>query len=345
MAIFDLDARPGTKTHGLVKVGELAFGSPITLPVMVLSGEGKGPLLWVCGNVHGDELNGPLAMMELYRELDPARIRGSLVLTPLLNAPAFMDRAKMASLDRLDMDTVFPGDPQGLQAERTAQVLFREITRHADAVINLHSHNTRFEAIPYANYKIVPGADPAVTRRSQDLAAAFGTRVICRIDLATADGELPGVTRGALDICCISRGIPAFMAELGAGGRAEPHNIALAKQGLVNVMSLMGMCQGDRLVQARQVVIQRRRFLRANRGGYLQVLARLGEIHPRGVPYARLFNWWEDLDLPCLEREAYVIATRVNPLVATGEKMIMLGTEWTEESARPEAWPQAASPA
>lgn len=344
MAIFDLDDRPGSKTHGLVKVGELAFGSPISLPVMVVSGAEKGPVLWVCGNVHGDELNGPLAMMELYRELEPARLRGTLVLTPLLNAPAFMDRSKLASLDRLDMDTVFPGDPQGLQAERTAHVLFREITRLADAVINLHTHNTRFEAIAYANYKIVPGADPKVTRRSQDLAAAFGTRVICRIDLATADGELPGVTRGALDIGCMSRGIPAFMAELGAGGRVEPHNIALAKQGMVNVMSLMGMCQVDRLVPARQVVIRRRRFWRANRGGYVQVLARPGEIHPQGVPFARLFNWWEDLEAPCLNQDAYVIATRVNPLVATGEKVIMLGTEWGEEAMRPEAWSHAALP-
>ena len=338
MKIFHLEPRPGQKTHGMVQVGELPFGSPISLPVMILRGERPGPVLWICGNVHGDELNGPLAMMELYRELDPVGVRGTLVLTPLLNAPAFMDRAKMAIMDRLDMDTVFPGDPNGLQAERTASVLFEEIVRHADAVINLHTHNTRFTAVPYTNIKIVPGAAPEVTTKAHDMAAAFGAGVICRIDLNKADGELPGVTRGALDICCLAQGIPAVMAELGSGGRSEQRNIALAKLGIINVMKLMGMRPGERQCPAKQLVISRRGFLRANRGGYVQVLARLGAIHPKAAPYARLFNWWEDLDAPCLDDDVYVIAVRVNPLVATGEKIIMVGQEWKTDSLKPVVW-------
>ena len=48
---------------------------------------------------------------------------------------------------------------------------------------------------------------------------AFGVVTNCVVDLRGDTNELPGVTSGALDITCMKDGIPAFMGEMGQGGK------------------------------------------------------------------------------------------------------------------------------
>jgi len=92
--------------------------------------------------------------------------------------------------------------------------------------------------------KLIPGVDERVNRTAEGMQKAFGVRTNCLVNLARAAGELPGVTSGALDITCMKDGIPAFMGEMGQGGKIEKPYVNAAKEGILNVMIYLGMLSG-----------------------------------------------------------------------------------------------------
>src|SRR5262249_26317311 len=77
-------AKPGLAT-GVLRTGDLPDGEPITIPVMILKGESDGPVLWLHGCVHGDELCGAYIIHELMRSLDAKKLTGAVVALPILN--------------------------------------------------------------------------------------------------------------------------------------------------------------------------------------------------------------------------------------------------------------------
>lgn len=92
------------------------------------------------GTVHGDELNGSYAAWELSRELDPEKMSGTFIVTPICNPIAFEARNKISAIDSMDMDTAFPGDPKGMLTQRIAYVIYEEIRKHAKALISFHTN-------------------------------------------------------------------------------------------------------------------------------------------------------------------------------------------------------------
>ena len=74
MKIGTCEAKKGCLTKGWLEVGELAMGSPIRMPVMILQGEKDGPVLWINSTVHGVEVNGILICRELAEEIDPKEL-------------------------------------------------------------------------------------------------------------------------------------------------------------------------------------------------------------------------------------------------------------------------------
>ncbi|MCX5906328.1 MAG: M14 family metallopeptidase, partial [Deltaproteobacteria bacterium] len=288
-----------------------------------------GPTLWLNGAVHGDELNGFMAIRRLTEALDPGKLKGALICTPLCNPLAVQWRNKVGPYDQLDLDQQFPGDPTGLISQRVASVLFREIKEKADYLINFHTAGTQYNASPYTVYKKVSGARPEVSEETQALAKAFGLATNCLVDLASAKGELPGNIAGALDVSCILQGIPAFMAEVGTGGKFEEENIALAERGIRNVMKRLGMIPGEMELPPQQIVITRRRFRYGNHGGFWVAETKPGEILVKGQTIGRIVDLFSEVEVIEAQEETFMIQVRVNPVVHTGDRVAFLGLEWS----------------
>ena len=172
--VFDRSVQNGEKAYFSVPVGELCHRGKEQFPVIVAAGKKDGPTLWINGTVHGDELNGSYAAWEICRELEPDLLCGNLVVTPICNVNAFYDRQKVSGLDYLDMDTVFPGNPEGMLTQRIAAALYREIKSNATALINFHTMATPYTANPYTVRKIVPGVDGTVNQVAEGMQRAFG---------------------------------------------------------------------------------------------------------------------------------------------------------------------------
>ena len=62
----------------------------VELQKRVLQGTADGPHLLITGGVHGDEFEPMPAIRRLFREVDPASLRGKLTLVPIVNEAAFL---------------------------------------------------------------------------------------------------------------------------------------------------------------------------------------------------------------------------------------------------------------
>ena len=94
-------------------------GLPILQTVVVVGGSQPGPVLLVSGGVHGDEFEGPLAIMRLFGELQPSEIKGTFIGLVVANAPAFEAATRCNPVDGLDLARQFPGDPSGRSHSRS----------------------------------------------------------------------------------------------------------------------------------------------------------------------------------------------------------------------------------
>ena len=117
----------------------LPDGSRVEIPLTRVYGRSPEPRVVIVAGVHGDELVGPHALVELAQELAPSELRGTVVLAPSANPLAFAAGLRKAPDDDLDLNRIFPGNPGGTATERVADTLVRRVIDGADLVIDLHS--------------------------------------------------------------------------------------------------------------------------------------------------------------------------------------------------------------
>src|SRR5712691_2662254 len=134
-------ATPGARATGVIPVGHRAGGGTIEIPLIVVNGDDDGPVLWIDGAVHGDEPEGPLAVLRLMEHLSPARLRGAVVGVPVVNVGAFeaTQRGNPADLFTYDLNRIYPGRPDGHLTERIAYAHYTSLVEHADMEVSVHS--------------------------------------------------------------------------------------------------------------------------------------------------------------------------------------------------------------
>ncbi|WP_306117627.1 MULTISPECIES: M14 family metallopeptidase [unclassified Roseitalea] len=141
VTIGTASAAPGEVARGAIAVTELAGGTPLEIPVIVINGAEPGRCFWVNGAIHGDEPEGPLACQIACAEVDPAKLEGTLVLCPVLNVPAFEAAQRGNPLDTFshDMNRIYPGRADGYLTERIAAAHAAAMGPVADIEISIHS--------------------------------------------------------------------------------------------------------------------------------------------------------------------------------------------------------------
>ena len=75
----------GNRTDTRLRTVELADGSWVDLPVIVLRGAQPGPFFYLGAAFHGDEVNGVEIATRFAGEIELARLRGTVVVVPAQN--------------------------------------------------------------------------------------------------------------------------------------------------------------------------------------------------------------------------------------------------------------------
>ncbi|MDW7660590.1 MAG: M14 family metallopeptidase [Bacillota bacterium] len=328
LRIFEFEINNGEKKSKMIPVGSYSNGSIVYIPVMVLCGKNQGSTLWITGAVHGDELNGSQAMWELFKTISPNSLYGNIIITPIANPLALLNREKISNIDYLDMDQVFPGDPNGLFTQRIAYRLFEEIKKHSDFLLSFHTLGSHYDAIPYTVSKKANNLPQEIINKSRQMALDFGLETNCFVDLSSSKDELPGATTGALDVMCMQSGIPAFMAEVGSGGKIDGSFVSLAYECTMNLLASIGIIKKPCKKPLKQYAIKSRKFLRADMAGIIKMNVSPGMNVSRGDEFYQTHYFSNEEFNAKFNEDSYIIATRINPVVSTGDRIAFVGTDW-----------------
>ena len=121
---------------------------PQSPPVPLMTHDkGKGSVLAITANVHGDEVTGVAAVHQLDNWLGRNLARGKVVLLPSANPRGLLSGERR--FGGRDMNRCFPGSARGGVANQAAAKLWKVLGRQQlDAAIDLHADSP--SAAPYA---------------------------------------------------------------------------------------------------------------------------------------------------------------------------------------------------
>jgi len=313
---------PGTSTRLLWSASKIFEGMSSETPVLVVNGRTPGPILCLTAAVHGDELNGIEMVRRVFQELSPDTLTGAAIGIPIVNIHGFR-RGSRYLPDRRDLNRFFPGNPQGSSAARIANSLFENIIRNCSALIDLHTGSFFRTNLPQVRADL---SRPAVA----DLAHGFGGMLVLNSDAA------PGTLRRA----ATDAGIPAVILEAGEPLRLQPKQVDQGVAGINRVLRSLGMTRKATLLKQPEPVYYRSRWVRADHGGVLFSVVRLGQtVRPGDILGNVTDPITNEQNLIYSPVAGRVIGMAVNQVVMPGFAAFHLGTESAPGPAQVSAEP------
>jgi len=325
---LDFD-RPGKQVSYLRMIhsdDRHAFGA-IPVPIACLA-HGQGPTVFLSAGNHGNEYEGQIILHDLIRNLDPAALRGRLIVMPALNYPAVLTRSRTSPLDQLNFNRVFPGDAGGSSTLALAHYVQTEILPRAQAAADLHSGNPSNVYVPCAY--IHGGGGQDFVRRKIAAARAFGApwTIIAKETSNT----------GSMTAACDRLGVLMISTELGGGGTIDRRNLEIGRAGLRRLLHHLGVLAapgpGEHFHDTRLIVP------RGGTGsvmvpshGLLEPTCEPGDRVKAGDLAGRLWSIGE-LDQPARELRfamaGVVCARRVHVLAERGDYVAQIADEVSE---------------
>ncbi len=254
LTVGSLFAAPGEKRYG---VNEFPVqGRPYRLPMWLVNGRAEGPTLVVTAGVHAAEYASIAAALDLGRALDPATLRGRVIVVPVMNVPAFTARAiYVCPLDGKNLNRVFPGDAGGTASEQLAGWVFQHVIAQGQYYVDLHGGDLNEALVPFTIF--FRAGNRQVDEVSLEMAKVFGIHYL-------VSSETPGSAFSA----AARAGIPAILAEAGGQGIWTPEDIAAHTNGLGRLMRHLGMIGGAAPEPVPFTLLKQFLWLRSDHDGF-----------------------------------------------------------------------------
>ena len=265
ITLGDTTVQPGERRTVELEVGSLYTHTPTHMPVQVVCGRQKGPVLFVSAAIHGDEINGVEIIRRLLKVRALRRMKGTLLAVPVVNMHGFINQSRYLP-DRRDLNRVFPGSRKGSLGARVARLFMREIVYNSTHGIDLHTGAIHRSNLP----QIRANLDHRETR---EMAQAFGAPVI--LTSALRDGSLREAAA--------ERQVPILLYEAGEALRFDELSIRGGVHGIIEVMRHLGMLPAPPRRRRREPVMARASsWVRAPESGILRIFVREGDRVIRG---------------------------------------------------------------
>ena len=270
--------------HGHLKLphsdDRSAWGAVMT-PLSVIK-NGDGPTALLTGGNHGDEYEGPTALLDLVNRIDPARVSGRVIVVPMMNYPAFCAGTRTSPLDRGNMNRVFPGRADGTATEKIADYFQRTLLPMAEYVLDIHSGGKTLQFIPFAAVHALEDAEQqARCEAARDAFAAPYSVLLRELDAT-----------GMYDSAAEAQGKVFVSTELGGGGSTSARTNEIARTGVSNFLVHAGIL--DQAPVSRPGVRLNMPdgdcFVTAEHAGLLELTVDPGERIDAGREIARIYN-------------------------------------------------------
>ena len=206
-----------------LSIARLPTYTNIDLPIRVIRGEEKGPVLLLSGGLHGDEINGTeIVRRMLHRKLvDP--IKGTIIAIPLMNVYGFIQNVRGVP-DGKDINRSFPGTKSGSLANLVAYTIMNEIIPIIDYGLDFHTGGASRSNYPQIR------CDFSI-EQNLELAKAFGAPVTLNSRLIDKSFRKAAYKKGK----------HILVYETGESMRFDEHGIKLGIEGSLRLMKHLGM--------------------------------------------------------------------------------------------------------
>ena len=240
-------------THNTLPPFNMEIDKGVSEVIHVIRHRGRegGPVIYVGGGTHGDEINGVLAILWLHRKLKDIKINGSVILVPLQNPAGYRFRTRLNPYDPIDPDWVHPGDRSGSYTQRMKHIL-NNLASEADCVIDLHTSSRK--GSNNTMIYVPPGKGTKTGEKSLKLSLAFGGD---RIIIGDREEDYGWPVKYAMPFVAVRNGKAGIYAEAGTGGASIPEDrfVCYFVTGVMNVLVEMGMIDGQILEQGERKIV------------------------------------------------------------------------------------------
>lgn len=242
MRVGNLSAQPGEHTFGYLTGPRSRSGITIDVPVHLFAGSEPGPTLLIEAAVHGSELYGTTAILDVVQKLDPRTLRGNVIAVPVLNRLGFDLQERGLKMDGKDILQQFPGRPNGTLSEQLAHIYFNEVIAQSNVMIDFHAGGrTAYERYVCFTADRDPAHPNPIEVKRHKLSVAFGLDAAGYFPRGIFAG---GGTEDAIE----AAGVVHFTPELGGGTGWYANgmeNIRDAERGIWNTLKAMQMIDGE----------------------------------------------------------------------------------------------------
>ncbi|HUW17891.1 MAG TPA: succinylglutamate desuccinylase/aspartoacylase family protein [Sedimentisphaerales bacterium] len=258
------------------------------LPFMSVQSANPGPVVWLTGCIHGDEVTGIVTIQEVFKRIQRQHLlRGAVHAFPLMNPIGFETVSRNITLSREDLNRAFPGNPNGSLAERIAERIFSTI-RQTNPSLVLDLHNDWMKSIPYTLIDPNPGgAYKAAYEKTKAVAGKSGFLIILETEELTK----------SFTYNLLQHNIPALTIELGESYVVNEENVEYGVKSILAILAHLEMVENTdapfsfQLPQpARGKVLKFSPQPVSSASGIIRFLVNPGDLVRKGQPVAKIYN-------------------------------------------------------
>ena len=301
--------KSGEQKAVYLPIPDLYTHNSMTWPVYVVQGKYSGPVLFLSGAVHGDEINGVEIIRRVLKSKIVKRLRGTLIALPVVNIFGFINQTRYLP-DRRDLNRAFPGSERGSLAARMANLFLQEIVSRCTHGIDLHMAAIHRDNLPQVRAVL---SDP----ETEKMARAFISPVI--VDTPIVEGTLRSAAQ--------KLSVPVIVYEAGEALRFDEVAIRAGVKGVISTMRDLGMLPGSTRIkkQVEPFVARSTTWTRASKSGILRTVKTLGALVDKGEIMGIISDpFGEEEESVCAPSEGIIIGRTNIPLVNEGEALFHL---------------------
>ena len=308
MQIGSCKAIPGGMARGKLIVAK-HNNQKLELPILIAQGKREGKTCFISAGIHGDEINAIETINQFINTLNIKKIRGTIIIIPLLNPWGFKARTRYIPFDNQDLNRCFNKKGKSASYE-IASTIMQEIISKCDYGIDLHDGNKNI-LLPHP--RIFKGDKSQVLR---EMSYALGTDIILE-----REGS-PGMM--AIEAFHQLK-VPVLTVEIGGAYIINDKFIEQGVRGIRNVLIYNDNLQGILDLPLQQFFLQDREGYLSPFAGILHIEVGLGEAVKKDQTIAILHDPLQNKKSVIKAKEyGVVFSIRKDAIVEKNETMLSI---------------------
>lgn len=305
MNIDGTDVPRGQSAQINISVARIPSGTKVYLSAHVFRSKVPGPTLLLLAGIHGDEINGIEILRRSIEEGVYLNLsKGTVIVIPLLNVFGFIHFSREVP-DGKDVNRSFPGTSGGSLASRVASAITKKILPHVDYAIDFHTGGSSRYNYPQIRYS-------QKHEGCFDLARAFGAPFLIQKNV---------ISRSFRKIAS-EGGAKVLVYEAGEAIRLDGYSIEVGFQGILNVMSFLGMLNKKIKLPQKQLKFAVTGWIRASDAGLFIWSKSSGQSIRKGESIGMIKSPQGERSKQVIaKRDGYIIGHNNSPVVQNGDAL------------------------